>query len=88
MGGSNAHWHAVMITFLIALLLHPLPTSSTHHRLTQQPDHAQLFIDAAFAHAPFDGTSYGYRTKKNRYQIPDLDGNNQGEQTWVDVGTF
>ena len=61
---------------------------STNHRSTNHAEltsHPQLMIEGAFSHAPFDGTSYGFRTKSARYVIPDIDGSNHGQSTWVDI---
>jgi len=52
---------------------------------TKQQQHPQVMIEGAFSHAPFDGHSYGFRTKSSRYVIPDRDGLNQGQTTWVDI---
>ena len=61
---------------------------STNHRINNHAEltsHPQLMIEGAFSHAPFDGTSYGFRTKSARYVIPDIDGSNHGQSTWVDI---
>jgi hypothetical protein len=68
---------------LSTLLLSPTHALRTRHR--NSPDHPQLMLEGAFSHVPFDGTSYGFRSKSARYTIPDLNGENQGQSTWVDL---
>jgi hypothetical protein len=70
---------------LCTLLLHT--PHALHHRTSQTvpQEHPQLMIEGAFSHAPFDGTSYGFRTKSARYVIPDVDGENHGQSTWVEL---
>lgn len=47
----------------------------------------RIMSDGAFLHAPFDGRAYGFRTKPHRYIIPDRDGRNLGQLTWVEIAT-
>jgi hypothetical protein len=63
----------------------PFPLHAIHHRQKLTSVHPQLMIEGAFSHVPFDGTSYGYRTKSGRYTIPDQNGENNGQSTWVDL---
>ena len=47
----------------------------------------RIMVEGAFQHAPFDGHAYGFRTKPHRYVVPDRDGRNLGQSTWVDMAT-
>ncbi len=47
----------------------------------------RIMVEGAFQHAPFDGRAYGFRTKPHRYVVPDRDGRNLGQSTWVDMAT-
>jgi hypothetical protein len=47
----------------------------------------RIMTDGAFLHAPFDGRAYGFRTKPHRYIIPDRDGRNLGQLSWVEIAT-
>jgi hypothetical protein len=84
-----------MIKVLPFYLLLPVHLDATHHHrqtstlmsTTNQQQHPQVMIEGAFSHAPFDGHSYGFRTKSARYVIPDRDGLNEGQTTWVEIAT-